>query len=564
MKFCTGMFKKSIALSFFCSYLYVIPFFFIFHSLEAAVNLQALKFLQKGEESQLLIQTDSPPVYEKKVNVEQKTIIIDLKDTVATSKVMRSIDASEFPGALVYISAYKRPGNPNDIRIALQLRDNVLSKVDVVDGGLLVKVENRYGVFAAGKESTTGDRNGLSGAQISDEGSDDGDLGLRVPKSMDIQDILENLTMSGKKKYIGKKISVNVKNVPVIDILKMIADTSGFNIFIDEAVSAKPPMTISLIDEPWDNILDTVLMINKLSGSKYNNILTITTIEKALEAKGKMEEEDKKLKVQEPLVTKIFSINYAKPSDVVTILNDYKSEDRGKITIEQRTNKIIVKDTVTNIDKMKKIIELIDTATPQILIESKIVEVSENFSKNIGLGSLGFQYNPLSYIAGGGADSPKPGFTVNTIPGSERTALSFGIDVLRRLGNLNMTLQLLEAQSKAKIVSSPRVITQNNQPASINSSESVPYQTSSVSGGVVNNSWSSASATTTLSVTPSVNNNGSIALSVSVNKSSLAERADLTVAPGQTSNSISTNVLVDNGATVVVGGLYSKVLYSKV
>jgi len=520
----------------------------------SAVNLNNLKFVQKGEESLLYIQTDGQVTYEKKVNVEQKTIIIDLKDTVGTNRVMRPIDTSEFQGPVVYISAYKRPGNQNDIRVAIQLRDNVSSKVETTDSGIIIKIENRYGVFASGQQEVNTDSSDTS-ATIGNENSEE--LGLKVPKSMEVQDILENLTLSGKKKYIGKKISVNVKNVAVTDILKMIADTSGFNIFIDESVASKPPMTLSLIDIPWDEALDTVLMINKLSASKYNNILTITTIEKALEAKGKVEEEEKKLKVQEPLVTKVFSINYAKPTDIVTILADYKSEDRGKITIEQRTNKLIVKDTVSNVERMKKIIELIDTATPQILIESKIVEINENHTKDIGLGGISFQYNPLSYISGAGTDSPKPGFTVNTIPtGTGSTVLTFGVDVIRRLGNLNMSLKLLETQSKAKIISSPRIITQNNQSASISSSASVPYQTSSVSGGVASNSWSTASASTNLSVTPSVNNNGSIALSVSVNKSSFGGRADNTAPPDQNSNSITTNILVDNGATVVLGGLY--------
>jgi type IV pilus assembly protein PilQ len=536
---------------------YLLNFVFTSVSLFAATNIIGLNFQQEGEISNLIIRADGQLTYTKRHNKDQKTLILDIKDAVSSQKALRPIDTSEFPGAVVYISAYPKPDSPNDIRVAIQLRDNVNSNVEKVGNNLVLKIENRFGAFAQMDSSSSSfnlpEEGGGNPVVEGDPEYQQEELGLKVPRSNQVEDILDNLTLSGNKKYIGKKISVNVKGASVTDVLQMIAETSGFNIFLEDGVATKPPMTINLTDVPWDEALDTVLMINKLSASKYNNILTITTIEKALEAKSKKEEEEKKLKVQEPLVTKIFSINYARTQDIVTILNDYKTEERGKITVESRTNKLIVKDTATVIERMKKIIELIDTANPQVLIESKIVEVNESASKELGLDNSTFTYNPFSHFTAA-SDSPKPGFVFNTL--GTGSMVNFSIDVFKRLKDVSLSLKLLESKSMAKIVSSPRVITQNNVAASITSSQSVPYRTSNVSNGVTTEAWNSASAAINLNVTPNVTNNGSIALNVSVNKSGFAGQAPQNGPPPTSSNAITTNVLVDNGATVVLGGLY--------
>lgn len=522
----------------------------------AASNIVGLNFQQEGDVSNLIIRGDGPLAFTKRHNKEQKTLILDIQDAVSSQKTLRPIDTSEFSGAVVYISAYPKPDSPNDIRVAIQLRDNVNSEVEKVGNSLVLKIENRFGAFAQASGSSSSFKLPQDGSPAITEGEEtiqQEELGLKVPKSNQVEDILENITLAGNKKYIGKKISVNVKNVPVTDVLQMIAETSGFNIFLEDGVSGKPPMTINLTDVPWDEALDTVLMINKLSASKYNNILTITTIEKALDAQSKKDDEEKKLKVQEPLVTKIFSINYAKITDVVTILNDYKTEDRGKITTETRTNKLIVKDTATVVERMKKILELIDTANPQVLIESKIVEINESASKELGLDSSSFIYNPFKRPEAADT-SPSPGFTFNTL--GTGTLVNLSIDVFKRLKDVSLSLRLLENRSMAKIVSSPRIITQNNVAASINSAQSSPYRTQVTSNGVVTEQWNQASASISLSVTPNVTNNGSIALQVNVSKSGFVGQPPPNGPPPQASNSISTNVLVDNGATVVLGGLY--------
>ena len=153
---------------------------------------------------------------------------------------------------------------------------------------------------------------------------------------------------------------------------------------------------MNLVNIPWDQALDTVLSLNKLVAKKNGIILMITTLEKATEEKQKEINIQKMLKKEEELVAKIFPISFANITELQTILNEYLTKGRGKISLDNRTNSLIVQDTVQTIEKLKRIIEVLDTQTPQVLIESKIVEVREEHKKEIGLtsggGFQGFQF----------------------------------------------------------------------------------------------------------------------------------------------------------------------------
>jgi type IV pilus assembly protein PilQ len=393
---------------------------------------------------------------------------------------------------------------------------------------------------------------------------------INVPRSNDIIDILENLTQSGPKKYVGKKISINVKNIAVSDILKMLADTSGFNVIIDEDVDKSPPLTLTFTNIPWDQALDTVLQLSNLVAKKNSNILMVTTYDKAVAEKQQKLENEKKIAEKEPLVTKIFPISFADLGDIEKILKEYLTPERGKITTDQRTNSLIVKDTVEIIEKMKKIVETLDTQTPQILIEAKIVEATESYSKRIGLeNGLTFGYDPVSPIQ----TSSGPGFSFNSATSPDAANfMGVSIGVFRRLTNLNFNLQLMENESKARIISSPKVITQNKKAATLSSTEQTSYRVANAAQAAVVGAGAGAgaqplaaqlainfekiSADLNLNVTPQVTNEGSINLEVNIQKSGFGTSPFPDGPPDKTTRNIQTNVLVDNGSTIVIGGLY--------
>lgn len=550
--------------------------FIFFVSLSAiSAEMKAINFTQKGEVSELEFIFDTNDVEASKFQVkEDKQIIVDFAKTTATERVMRAFDTSEFSGGVVFVKAYKKPKSEKDIRVAIQLRDNVRSVLVRKPNRVILQIENRYGVFSQKKV----EENQSYQEKVSESPTAEASK-LNVPKSESVEDILDNVTMSGRKKYIGKKVSMNLRSVKPDEILKMIADTSGFNIIVTEDVKKLEPVSLNLNDVPWDQALDTVLEMNKLVAKKNGMILLVTTFETAAKEREQAKKAKEAMIELEPLMTKVFPISYAKIDDLKQILTEYSSDvpggggstgvgaasaKRGKISIDTRTNSLIVKDTAEVIERMKKIVEVLDSQTPQVLIESKIVEVSERYSKEIGLNNgIGFGYDPFTASANAAvnAGGPAGAFSFSSAPDSTRSV--FGINVLRlnKLINLDFNLRLMESESKGKIISSPKVITKNNVAASITQDDSTYYQDTNVQSGTVGTSttqaWKAQSSRLELAVTPQVTNEGSISLDVQIKKDSLNPSSQPQAPQDEVKRVIKTQVLVDNGATVVIGGIYS-------
>lgn len=534
-------------------------------------EVKAINFRQVGEVSELEIVVNNNKVPAKKFAVvEDKQIIVDIKNVKATERVMRAFDTSEFSGSVVFVSAYPKPGAEQDLRVAIQLRDNVRSILKRKSNRIVLEVENRFGVF---------DQRDISDAKSFEEKVTEKDVNagrLLVPKSDSVEDILENLTLSGRKKYIGSKFSLNVKDVAVTEILKMIAEASGFNIITTDEIKALPPLTLSLTNVPWDQALDTILALNNLVAKKNGIILMVQTLETATKEKQKEVEAKTLTLKQEPLVTKVFPISYSQTQTLMKILEEYLTPDRGRIAEDERTNSLIVKDTPDVIEKVRKIIDTLDTQTPQVLIESRIVEVSESYSKNLGLeNGLGLGYDPVGAQATGspsgigvtpqaGQSNGGPGFSFNTAGGildgqNNNGVLNLSVAQFGRVFDLNFRLQLLETESKGKIISSPKVVTQNKQAAKLTSKRTEAYLVINGAGDTATTGAETAEAVLNLTVTPQITNEGSISLQVNILKEDFAERINEQLPPNKTSNQVETNVLVDNGSTVVIGGVYEYV-----
>ncbi|HXH31678.1 MAG TPA: type IV pilus secretin PilQ [Bacteriovoracaceae bacterium] len=528
----------------------LVPVLFTFSAF--AQEIVNVNFVQEGETSKLVIETDKENVFAERFHVtEDKQIILDLKNVKVSPKLLRGIDTSEFPGSAVYISGYKKPGSPNDVRFAIQLRDNVRSLIETKGKTIVLNLENRFGVFS--KNKVRGDEGALQGASLEDV------VGLNVPKSNSIEDILANLTLSGPKKYIGKRISINVREIPVTDVLNMIADTSGFNIIIDQTVAGLPPLTLTLTNVPWDQALDTIMNLSKLVAEKSSNILIMKTVAQAAKEQEELLK-NKQLKLGlEQLVTRVFLINYATLAEISTIIKDYLTPLRATIQLDERTNSLIVKDTVESMERIKKIIETLDTQTPQILIEAKIVEASESYQKRIGLSKgLSFGYDPIS--SGASLQAPVgPGFSFSSAPNFQSPGVAgMTIGIYRRLLNLDFNLQLMESEAKGRVISTPKIVAQNKKAANITSSETTSFRVQQPATGTqpALATFQNVSADLNLTVTPQVTNDGAISMDISLSKSSFGNRPTTDAPPNKTSRNIKTTVLVDNGSTVVIGGLY--------
>ena len=394
--------------------------------------------------------------------------------------------------------------------------------------------------------------------------------------------------------YRGEKLSFNFQSVDVRQALQAIADMSGLNIITSDSVSGN--LTLRLKDVPWDQALDVILQAKGLDMRKNGNVLWIAPKEELL-TKEKLELEQRaQISDLEPLRSEIFQLNYQKAEAFRTVFGldagGGASSDgggknrvlskRGSAIIDPRTNQLFVTDIASKIDDIRKLIQKTDIATRQVLVEARLVEANDGFSRNLGAklgfadlrgirgGDPGYQVSGNQRVAIGGnltgvgqvtGQTPDKGdgYTNTTlvnlpaagIGGVTAPTIAFSLFSSAANRFLNLELSALEADGKGKIISSPRVVTEDNVPAIIEQGVELPYQQATSSGAT---SVTFKKANLKLEVTPQITPDGNVVLEVDVAKDSKGEAT----ASGFAINTqhVKTKVMVENGGTVVLGGIY--------
>ncbi len=383
-----------------------------------------------------------------------------------------------------------------------------------------------------------------------------------------------------KKVYTGKKISFNVRNADIKDIFRVFAKISGLNFITSDDV--RGTLTMELHDVPWDQAFDLILQQKGLVAEREGNIIRITTAAK-LQQEKKQElaalKEKETLERAKNAVTEVINLNYIKPDYAIKIINHLLYNQTGKnnpgfIVADVKNNSIICHDTKENIAKIRKIIDAIDKQKKAVEIDARIVEINKSFERQLGIqwgGSFANYYNAAAsthtFIGVGGTtapsnpfnpDFPKENFIVNLPTNLSDAPVAGSLSLLVGKSDYNIDLKLTagEIEGYSKILSSPRVITLDNEPAKIESGKEIPYQETAGASGATSVSFKSA--TLSLEVTPHITNNNKIILKIKVSKDS----ADFTHAvngePPINTNSVQTTVVLNNGQTVVLGGLIQK------
>ncbi|QDF99080.1 secretin [Azoarcus sp. DD4] len=377
--------------------------------------------------------------------------------------------------------------------------------------------------------------------------------------------------------YQGEKLSLNFQNIDVRSVLQVIADFTNFNIITSDTVQGS--LTLRLKDVPWDQALDIILQAKGLDMRKSGNVIWIAPGEE-LATREKLQLESKaQIGDLEPLQTESFQINYHKAKAIFDFL---KSKDntmlskRGSVVVDDRSNKIFVTDVASRLAALRRLVTEIDIAPRQVLIEARIVEASKEFARDLGV-RLGYG-DAKDRSLGGGAqlgfgssefvNSTTTDGVVNFQRNIGESATSGSGFLPNGFGNLNLTLfnssltrflnlelSALESDGRGRVVSSPRVLTANQVEASIEQGTEIPYQQASSSGAT---NVSFKKAVLSLKVKPQITPDGRLQLSIEVNKDRpLFESALLGVPPIETKN-VKSEVLIDNGGTVVIGGIYEE------
>jgi len=428
-----------------------------------------------------------------------------------------------------------------------------------------------------------------------------------------IQEDPNKLTQGTRQGFKGEKLSLNFQNVEVRAVLQVIADFTGLNIITSDTVTGS--LTLRLKDIPWDQALDIIMQTKGLDMRKNGNVVLIAPREELAVKEKQQLEARQQISELEPLQTELFQLNYAKSSDILAIINVGKSgaggggtgtgdrflSRRGSAFVDPRTNILFVTDTAAKLEEVRRIIRQIDTSVRQVLIESRIVIASDKFSRQLGV-RLGVQtgftlnrryaggfggtlsttpvvtcsgttctretrtqtpYELASGIANAGySDSPQLNVNLPVAGAAGQLALTL---INLGSGNLiNLELSALEADTLGKVISSPRVVTADNQKAHIEQGTDIPYIIQGTNNTVPTVQFKKA--VLSLDVTPQITPDNRIIMTVEIHKDSVGQIINIAGSqyPSIDTKNVTTLIAVNNGDTAVIGGIYEETLNNNV
>ncbi len=392
---------------------------------------------------------------------------------------------------------------------------------------------------------------------------------------IEVRQVIENpnkLVQGTRGGYQGEKLSLNFQNVEVRRLLQVIGEFTGKNIVVSDSVGGA--ITLILKDVPWDQALDIILQQKGLDMRKNGNVILIAPREE-IATKEKLEYESKaQIGDLEPLRTESFQLNYQKAEEIKKLLTDPNQRmlsKRGSAVVDARTNILFVQDTPSRLEEVRQLIAKVDLSVRQVMIEARIVEAGDSFSKNLGVRLATGASTPTVNATTGAVtvtNTSNAYINQNTqlgtvgsvnLPAAPRAgnAGTFGLSIYNSSFTryLSAEISALEADGKGKVISSPRVMTANQVEAIIEQGVEIPYQQATSSGAT---SVTFRKANLSLKVKPQITPDGKITMSLDINKDT--PNTSLSTGSGVAIDTkhVKTEVLVENGGTVVIGGIYTQ------
>ncbi len=485
-------------------------------------------------------------------------IQFSLKNTTLPRALRREFDTLAFPSAIYSATPYLvNSGGAPAVRFVVQLKADQPYRLEkeatgysfIVDNGpydqTTPPITGILPVPARGEIDTTSAPTPISSPAYEATAEQPSQQGVIITKE---------LSGKEKKTYTGAKTSLVFDNADVRDILRLIAEISNLNIIASDEV--KGNITLRLIDVPWDQALDLILDVSGLGMIREGNVVRVLpkdTIRSMKEAELTAANSQEKL---EPLATEVVTVSYADLGAVAGPVKEILSA-RGNLTPDSRNKYLIITDVPQRIAKAKELISILDTPERQVMIEARIVEVSSSYSRDLGI-NWGIDYSsPGSKIENAGVgiggdfliDLPDGAGSVGEDAGLA-AGITFGEIGINKLV-LDLRISALEANGKAKIVSLPKVTTLNGETAKISQGTSIPYQTTSDGGTTTE----FVNAELKLEVTPVINPDDSIIMQIVTTNDSPSITSGAT-APSIDTKQAETKVLVHDGETTVIGGIF--------
>lgn len=392
-------------------------------------------------------------------------------------------------------------------------------------------------------------------------------------RKVSTEEVEAALQAQGKASYKGEKLSLNFQNVEVRSLLQVIAEFTGMNIITSDSVNGT--LTLRLKDVPWDQALDLILAQKNLEKRQVGNVVRIAPREELVAIERQAAESQKQRVNAEPIITETFQIKYRAAEEIREALKDlagFYSESvntsqgsnsnstRAAILVDPRSNKIIIRERVSVIEEIRKVIQTLDTPLRQVLIEARIVEAKDNFQRDLGVKlqvsksggdtAVGTSDN---LTLGGYSSSSSVTLTPNVSLPSSLSGASIAAVFKGASSIIGLELSAMQAEDRGKVVSSPRILTADRTKATITEGTEIPYQTVDDNG---KSSTTFKKANLSLAVTPQVTPENDIVLKLNITKDTPNTKLKVGENPAIDNKTVDTEVRVENGGTVVIGGIY--------
>jgi len=529
---------------------------------QGSAKITAIDFNSEGGQSKVYISLDgsadvSGPDY------DGNKIQFALKNTTLPRSLRRVFDTLAFPSAIHSVTPYlvDETGR-SEVRFVVYLKGDVPYRLEKNASGYVFSVNDEGYAQAAPVVTGTMPVSAQGGTVVTSSSAPQPSLvPTTLAPSMNTQlsvPVIEQLG-SQENTYTGEKTSLVFDNADVRDILRLIAEISDLNIIASDEV--KGNVTLRLIDVPWDQSLELILDVTGLGMVQEGNVVRVLPKEKIRSMKEAELTAVRSQEKLEPLVTEVVTVSYADLGSVAGPAKEILS-DRGSITEDSRNKLLIVTDVPQRIEKVKELIDILDTPERQVMIEARIVQVNSNYSRDLGV-NWGFTYQGADGAGSQIVDNitnAGGGFQVSTssVGALGGLAAAPGIGSTFRLGEsifdigiLDLQLSALESDGNGKVISTPRVTTLNGETATISQGTTIPYQTSGADGPKTE----FVNAELKLEVTPVINPDGSIILEILATNDSPSLTAGAS-APSIDTKKAETKVLIRDGETTVIGGIY--------
>jgi type IV pilus assembly protein PilQ len=542
-----------------------------------------IEFKQMDGKSRIVVTLTDEPEFEV-ITISKKMIAVNIKNAFIPKHLKRSLDTSAFDSAVKYIDLKNlRVGKTEEAQILIRLGEEVPFETIKEGKTLFIDVEKPKKIEGKIEAVPEAKKEEIAGMAVKKEEAKKEEAKKEEVKKEEEKPVSElkkpevvsppveekpapqpEVTKKGEEEKqvieerlvertcAGRRVSLDFKDADIKNILRLIAEVSDFNIIAGDDVTGK--ITMRLVDVPWDQALDVILRARSLGMSKVGNVIRIAPLE-SIKKETLADLDAKRAKEQkEDLVSDLIPINYASAKEILPQVKGILS-DRGDVRVDERTNILIVKDIARNIVAAKELVKWLDTKTPQVLIEARIVEANLSFQKDLGI-SWGFMAS-----TGTGQDKT---FTVGSeankvvnLPATTAGAsiLEFLFTSAYGLKNLDITLSAYESKGEAKIISSPKIATLDNKEASIEQGLRIPY-TKLTADGTPTEEFIEANLK--LTVTPHVTNDGHIKMKIMVKKDEPDySKTSIYGTPRINKKESTTEVLVKDNGVIAIAGIYT-------